>query len=980
MRIMQIKTAARRLCAFLLCLSMVNLCGCAFEGTATASEGYRVYDDYRDIPGITQAEIEKIEALKQSKTSLVYGMCPSTETFYDEQGNIGGYTALFCDWLTDLFGIEIHPVIVEWDDLQSRMQDGTIDFTGEMTANPERRKVYHMTSAIAERSIKMFRLQDAEKLSEITEERTLIFAFLEDANTASLVEAVAEYDFEKCFVSNYDEVDAKLKNKEIDAFLIDGPAEEAFNSYENIVAETFFPLIYTPVSLATLNAELDPLISVLQKYLDDGAIIQLIRLYNKGHHEYLQHKLFMKLTAEEKAYIADHIENDIPIPIAMETDVYPIIFYNEQEGEWQGIANDVLNEITDLSGLRFAVVNKPSDVWHILLDMLESGEAAMTTELIYSKEREGRFLWADNPYTEDRFALLSTVEHEDVNINQVLYSKVGIVYESAYADIFHAWFPEHPNVAVFMNMDDAFAALERGEIDLLMTAKNLLLRITNYMEKPGFKANFVFERVYGSSFGFNKEEVILRSIISKAQNLVDTDVITSRWTSKVFDYRAKMTRSQIPILIGLALVIAVAFGLALALAIRRHRANMVLESTVRERTAELQVQRDAANGVAKATGDFLARMSHEIRTPLNAIVGMARVARQNAGDREKTVHSVDEVLGASRHLMDLINDILDFSKIESGKLELVVSAFDLPTAIQEIASLINPRCIDQGISFEINPKTLPQTAIIGDKLRLKQVLINLLGNSVKFTAKGGRTQLLVETLEQSEDSIMLRFSVSDSGIGIPKERQAKLFSAFEQTDSSIAITYGGTGLGLAISQSIVQAMGGVITVESALGEGSTFSFTVNFPTAVLPESTAEQSTPVETLDLTGKHILMAEDIDINRLILVELLADTGLEIDEAVDGEQALAMFEQSEPYHYELIFMDVQMPNMDGYQATEAIRGLDRPDAKGISIIAMTANAYREDIDRALVAGMNGHVAKPIDIDEIRQLLHDKLADPSGE
>ena len=1099
----QIKKLAHKICALLLCLVMLSaLCSCASEKPNADSGVSPEYEDYREIPGITPEEIEQIEALKRSRSSLIYGMCPSTETFYDEEGRIGGYTALFCEWLTDLFDIRFETTIVEWDDLHNQMAAGTIDFTGEMTSTRERREKYHMTSAIAERSIKTFRLREEEALNKIAEVRHPRFAFLTRTNTRRLVETVAEYKFDTVIVNNYDEAVEKLRKNEIDAFLIDGPAEEAFNVHADIVAEDFFPLIYTPVSLAALNAELTPIISVVQKYLDGGAIFQLIKLYNEGQKEYLRHKLFLKLTEEEKSYITDHANGNNPVPVAMESDVYPVIFFNGQEKEWQGIAYEVLDEITALSGLRFEIVNKAGDPWHILFSMLENGEAAMTTELIYSKEREGRFLWADAPYTEDKYALLSAVEHENVNINQVLYSKVGLVYESAYADVFEAWFPEHPNTVIYMNMDEAFAALENGEIDLLMTAKNLLLRVTNYMEQPGFKANLVFDRSYGSSFGFHKDETVLRSIVSKAQELVDTDGITDRWISRVFDYRAKMARSQIPILIGLLAVIGIALILAIRLAMRRHRLNAVLESTVHERTAELQVQTDTAKVATRAKGEFLARMSHEIRTPLNAIIGMNNIAL-NSDDLKKMHQCHEKIDSASRHLLGLINDILDMSKIEANKLELSCGEFDFEKMLMGIVNVTNFRAEEKRQELVVNLDPGVPATLLGDELRFSQVITNLLSNAIKFTPENGSILLNVEKTAESAGDITLQIAVVDNGIGISEEQQKRLFSSFEQADGSISREFGGTGLGLAISKRIVELMGGSIWLESAPGHGSKFSFTATvkrcaaqaqekagpkidrkdlrilvvddseetrlsfrhimdahnlscdaagsgfealemikqctdkpyniffvdwqmpemdgveltkrikkitddnaivfmisvadwnsvekealsagvksfipkplFPSALInaineclslevkkpnPHTQTEESAP----NFSAHTLLIAEDIEINREIMAAVLEETKISIDFAADGQAAVSLFREN-PEKYGLILMDIQMPKMDGYEATRSIRALELSRAKTVPIIAMTANVFREDVEKCLSAGMNDHIGKPVDVSDL--------------
>ena len=392
-----------------------------------------------------------------------------------------------------------------------------------------------------------------------------------------------------------------------------------------------------------------------------------------------------------------------------------------------------------------------------------------------------------------------------------------------------------------------------------------------------------------------------------------------------------------------------------------------------EITGNLIVAREDALSSARAKSSFLANMSHEIRTPLNAIVGMANIAKRKTENQE-TLKPIDEILAASKHLMDLINDILDFSKIESGKMELINEAFDIYDAMQEVSSLIKPRCVEKNISFEPNLEQLPKVAVAGDKLRLKQVLINLLGNAVKFTDECGVIKFVVEKITQSDNEITLQFLVNDNGIGLTEEQKPKLFTAFEQGDSTVSIKYGGTGLGLAISQNIISAMGGIILVDSKYKEGSTFKFTITLQQMTSLQLPKVSESIIEDFSLKGNRILLAEDIDINRVIVTELLADTGIDIQEATDGLHALHLFEQSEIDYYDLIFMDVQMPTMDGYQSTRAIRKLDRSDAKSIPIIAMTANAYREDVDKALDAGMNGHLAKPIDIEAVRKLLYDKL------
>jgi CheY-like chemotaxis protein len=288
--------------------------------------------------------------------------------------------------------------------------------------------------------------------------------------------------------------------------------------------------------------------------------------------------------------------------------------------------------------------------------------------------------------------------------------------------------------------------------------------------------------------------------------------------------------------------------------------------------------------------------------------------------------------------------------------------------MEEVENIILQRCEEKHIEFIVDFTGIAGTTVTGDKLRLKQVLINLLGNAVKFTPDRGRIRFSADRIGGNEKKVKVHFRVSDSGIGMKPEQMANLFTAFEQADASISARFGGTGLGLAISQNLIKQMGGLITVESEYGKGSAFQFALDMDTsAAMAEEAAQGAVKAE---FPGKRILLAEDIEINRMIIKELLSDTRVIIDEAADGQEALDIFSASAPGYYNLVFMDVQMPNMDGHEATRRIRALDREDAKTIPIIAMTANAYREDIDRALAAGMNDHLAKPIDIAEVTKAL----------
>ena len=415
-------------------------------------------------------------------------------------------------------------------------------------------------------------------------------------------------------------------------------------------------------------------------------------------------------------------------------------------------------------------------------------------------------------------------------------------------------------------------------------------------------------------------------------------------------------------------------------------------SEINEQNVKLAELRKAAEAASKAKSAFLANMSHEIRTPLNAVIGMALIARKSAKN-EKTLNAIGEIETASRHLLGLLNNVLDMSKIESGKFELIQEAFPLKTAMTEVRDLIQQRCEEKNINLEADFECIKNYSVMGDQIRLKQIAINLLGNSVKFTPENGTIAFKLNVIEESDNSVKIHFIVSDNGIGMSEDQLARLFKTFSQADSSIFNRFGGTGLGLSISQNLTHMMGGEITVQSIPGEGSSFEYTLSFPKAGEVREPGDMQGEIVP-DLTGKRILLVEDVEINRIILIELLADTHVEIEEAADGEVAVSIFAAKPQGYYDLIFMDIQMPVLDGYEATRRIRAIEAerssasiahgfnpetPQLSGqpqeVPIIAMTANAYKEDIEKSLASGMNSHLAKPIDINAVMQVLAEKLA-----
>ncbi|MDR3201418.1 MAG: response regulator, partial [Spirochaetales bacterium] len=379
-----------------------------------------------------------------------------------------------------------------------------------------------------------------------------------------------------------------------------------------------------------------------------------------------------------------------------------------------------------------------------------------------------------------------------------------------------------------------------------------------------------------------------------------------------------------------------------------------------------------AEAASRAKSDFLANMSHEMRTPMNAIIGMTNIASAS-GDMEKKNYCLGKIDEAAHHLLGVIGDILDMSKIEANKLELSFTEFDFRKMLHGVTGVMSFRVEEKKQSFTVDIDPNIPSVLVGDDQRLAQVITNLLSNAVKFTPNEGALCLAARLVSETGEGCVIQVEISDTGIGISAEQQSHLFASFQQADGGISRKFGGTGLGLVISKRIVEMMGGKIWIESDLGKGSRFIFTILARRGTSDDAGPQTPLLVETPqsgedaqdDFSGYRIILAEDVEINREIVLSLLEPTGLKIDCAESGVQVLSLFTSS-PESYDMIFMDVHMPEMDGYEATRSIRALDVPRAKTLPIVAMTANVFREDVEKCLAAGMNDHIGKPIDFEAV--------------
>jgi signal transduction histidine kinase/CheY-like chemotaxis protein len=449
------------------------------------------------------------------------------------------------------------------------------------------------------------------------------------------------------------------------------------------------------------------------------------------------------------------------------------------------------------------------------------------------------------------------------------------------AIMFRQWFPTHTNIIEYASMNDAVSALQRGEVDMALATGRRLLLLTHYLESPYYKANIIFDQPVETVFGFHKDEAVLRSIIDKALQITNTDAITDQWMRKTYDYRIKVAEARLPWLIG-AIILSFAVLVLILILFSRSRIE-------RKRLILHQEEVEAAN---RAKSLFLASMSHEIRTPMNAIVGMAELALRT--DNMNTVREhIFTVKQAAANLLSIINDILDLSKTESGKLEIMSKDYLLSTLLNDVISIIRMRVLDSKLHFVVNIDSNLPNALVGDETRIRQVILNILGNAVKYT-ESGFVSLTMRGTHIDENTIKLELEVKDSGIGIKEDDMKKLFGEYMQFDLERNRGIEGTGLGLVITRSLLKAMGGDIIVKSEYGKGSTF-------TVELPQQIHSDKALATVENPSDKNILVFEQYEIYANSLMYAIEDLGVKCT-LVSNESE--MFEEMSDNEYNFIFV----------------------------------------------------------------------------
>ena len=892
----------------------------------------------------------------------------------DEDGNRSGYGYDFLRLMARYWDVDYEYVGYDksWEEMQQMLIDGEIDMVTSARRTPEREELFDFSRPIGTNNGILTVRSDN---STIVEGKYSTYDGMRVAllRGNSRNDEFAEYartkgfTYKSVYCDSAEEIAEALQNGTVDA-IVTSSLRKMNN--ERILEKFGSSDFYVIVKKG--NTELLNQVNYAIDQMNAAEGDWKTTLYNKNY-ESAQAKS-LEYTEEEKRIIAQY-SKDNPLHILCDPTRYPYSY--TENGKVKGILPDYFRKIADYAGLSYEfLVPATRDEYIAYQSGKGTVDISIDARLDTDNYAETKGWGLTAPYITMRMARVTRRDF-DGNIHVVT-----TVNQTAAKSIEDAVAPGAEKL-MCSTRQEMMEAVRNGKADAAFVYYYMAQAFVNsdttgtmtytLLEQPTFS----YRMVVSSTENHALAGILTKAMYAMPDNLVE-DLATQYTTYKATNLTlADMIRLHPVTAVAITVFISW-MAVTMIIIVNRLRTRRKLQLAAQQKAKEMTVLAEQAQAASKAKSTFLSNMSHDIRTPMNAIIGFTNIAlhQDSVPEMHNCLKKIEE---SSDHLLSLLNDVLDISRIESGKVEFSPVPANITAVTDSVIEIVKGMILNRELNFEVHREPLQNPYVMTEPVRIREILVNILNNAVKFTKDGGTIRFDAGSRPGADaQHIVICYRIKDTGIGMSEEFQKKLFDEFAQEENGVRTQYKGTGLGMPISKKYVELMGGTITVDSRKGVGTTF--TVEIPMELTNAEKVEKTKPlVQHNDLKGIKVLLAEDNDLNAELATILLEDLGMTVTRAADGQEVVDLFAEHPAGTYDMILMDIMMPKMDGHQAAKAIRAMyaDRSDAEEIPIIALSANAFSEDVQASLDAGMNGHVSKPLNMEEVTKVIERNLNRP---
>ena len=892
----------------------------------------------------------------------------------DEDGNRSGYGYDFLRLMARYWDVDYEYVGYDksWDEMQRMLIDGEIDMVTSARRTPEREELFDFSRPIGTNNGILTVRSDN---STIVEGKYSTYDGMRVAllRGNSRNDEFAEYartkgfTYKSVYFDSAEEIAEALQNGTVDA-IVTSSLRKMNN--ERILEKFGSSDFYVIVKKG--NTELLNKINYAIDQMNAAEGSWKTTLYNKNYETTDTKNL--EYTEEEKRIIAQYSKEN-PLHVLCDPTRYPYSY--TENGEVKGILPDYFRKIADYAGLSYEfLVPATRDEYIAYQSNKDAVNISIDARLDTDNYAETKEWGLTAPYITMRMARVTRRDF-DGKINVV--TTVNQTASTSIEDVLA------PGAEKLMcsTRQEMMEAVRDGKADAAFVYYYMAQAFINsdttgtmtytLLEQPTFS----YRMVVSSTENHALAGILTKAMYAMPDNLVE-DLATQYTTYKATNLTlADMIRLH-PVTAVAIIVFISWMAVTLIVIVNRLQTHRKLQLAAQQKAKEMTVLAEQAQAASKAKSTFLSNMSHDIRTPMNAIIGFTNIAlhQDSVPEMHNCLKKIEE---SSDHLLSLLNDVLDLSRIESGKVEFSPVPTNITAVTDSVIEIVKGMLLNRELNFEVHREPLQNPYVMTEPVRIREILVNILNNAVKFTKDGGTIRFDAGGRPGVDaQHIVICYRIKDTGSGMSEDFQKKIFDEFAQEENGARTQYKGTGLGMPISKKYIELMGGTITVDSRKGVGTTF--TVEIPMELTNAEKVEKTKPlVQHNDLKGIKVLLAEDNDLNAELATMLLEDLGMTVTRAADGQEVVDLFAEYPAGTYDIILMDIMMPKMDGHQVAKAIRAMyaDRPDAEEIPIIALSANAFSEDVQASLDAGMNGHVSKPLNMEEVTKVIERNLNRP---